>query len=96
MNAQTIDLRAATPTRFPGKRRRRGTNWGLCDQAKRWLYLEGGIAAFDTAAGALGWVADPSGFGKDRPMKFQSFDDAEVAQWYACTQADHGCKLLAK
>ncbi len=80
MKEPVLPLADARPERFPGPRRRRGTNWGLRNPAGQWLFIDCNIAAFDTAAGALGWIAKPDGFGKDRPMTFRPASDAELAQ----------------
>ena len=53
----------AEPKAFPGQRRNRGTNYGLCNVAGDWLHVGPNIAAFNTAKQARAWLADPAGHG---------------------------------
>jgi hypothetical protein len=68
------------PTRFPGKRRRRGTNWGLCNDEGNWLHVGPNIAAFDTAKQARTWLEDSAARGKDGAITFRYVEPAALIQ----------------
>ena len=63
------------PKRTPGKRRRRGTNWGVVNEIGQWAMVGGGPACFDTAASAQAWIDDPAGFGNDA-VTWEAISDA--------------------
>lgn len=70
----------AQPKRFPGQRRARGTNWGLCNEAGNWLHCGPNIVAFNTAQAARNWLADPAANGKDQAVSFRHIEAGALAQ----------------
>lgn len=70
----------AEPRAFPGQRRKRGTNYGLCNDMGNWLHIGPNIAAFNTAKAARSWLTDAAAQGKDQMLTFRYVHADALAQ----------------